>query len=178
MFGEIGVIFNTPQPFTVRSKRLSQVVRINHHHFKQLVQPLNADGKIILSNFLQRLKGMEKEELQEIPLISELLSDLNSEEGTVSEGKNHDGQSQERTRIPGVSGTLPTRIIIHGHHPHEKTNEGRIAGKLIHLPESIEVLLTIAEKRFGKRGSMILMADGSQREDLGALRENDHLYIV
>ncbi|MCD7453518.1 hypothetical protein HAX54_021218 [Datura stramonium] len=145
MFGEIGVIFNMPQPFTVRSKRVSQVVGISHHHFKQLVQPLNTDGKIMLSNFLQHLKGMKKEELKEIPLISELLSDLNSEEGPVNKGQNHEGQSQEGTRIPRVSGTLPTRIIIHGHHPHDKPNEGRIAGKLIHLPESVEGLLTIAD---------------------------------
>lgn len=34
-----------------------------------------------------------------------------------------------------------------------------------------------AEKKFGKRGSKILMADGSQVEELDALRENDHLYI-
>ncbi|XP_055820664.1 potassium channel KAT3-like [Solanum dulcamara] len=176
LFGEIGVIFNMPQPFTVRSKRLSQVVRISHHHFKQLVQPLNADGKIIVANFLQHFEGME--ELQEIPLISELLSDLNSEEGSVNKGQNHEGPSQEGTRIPGLSGTLPTRIIIHGHHPHDKPNERGIAGKLIHLPESVEGLLTISEKKFGKRGSIILMADGSQQEDLGALRENDHLYIV
>ncbi|KAM3218428.1 potassium channel KAT3 [Capsicum annuum] len=77
LFGEIGVIINTPQPFTVRSQRLSQVVRISYHHFKQLVLPLKADGKIILFNFLQHLKV--KEELQEILLISELLNDLHSE---------------------------------------------------------------------------------------------------
>lgn len=53
MFGELGVIFNIPQPFTVRSKRLSQVIRISHHHFKQLLQPFSEDGKIILTNFLQ-----------------------------------------------------------------------------------------------------------------------------
>lgn len=49
--------------------------------------------------------------------------------------------------IPGVSGTFPTRIIIHGHHPHDKPNDRRIAGKLIHLPESVEGLLTIAGKQ-------------------------------
>lgn len=53
MMGEIGVIFNIPQPFTVRTKRLSQVVRISHHHFKQMVQPQSLDGKKILSNFIQ-----------------------------------------------------------------------------------------------------------------------------
>lgn len=53
MFGEIGVILNIPQPFTVRTKRLSQVIRISHNHFKQLVHPNSDDGKIIASNFIQ-----------------------------------------------------------------------------------------------------------------------------
>ncbi|KAL6985372.1 hypothetical protein U1Q18_018748 [Sarracenia purpurea var. burkii] len=53
MAGEIGVLFNISQPFTVRTKRLSQVIRISHQHFKQMVQQHNADGKTILSNFIQ-----------------------------------------------------------------------------------------------------------------------------
>ncbi|GAV76004.1 DBD_Tnp_Mut domain-containing protein [Cephalotus follicularis] len=51
--GEIGVIFNIPQPFTVRTKRLSQVIRISHHHFKQMVQPHSEDGKKTISNYIQ-----------------------------------------------------------------------------------------------------------------------------
>lgn len=39
------------------------------------------------------------------------------------------------------------------------------------------VTLVDAEKKFGKRGNTILMANGSQVEELNALRENDHLYI-
>lgn len=34
-----------------------------------------------------------------------------------------------------------------------------------------------AEKKFGKRGNTILMEDGSQVEELVALRENDNLFI-
>lgn len=34
-----------------------------------------------------------------------------------------------------------------------------------------------AEIRFGKRGTRILMANGSHVEELNTLRENDHLYI-
>ena len=56
MVGEIGVIFNIPQPFTVRTRRLSEVIRISHHDFKQLVQPQNEDGKKIISNFIQVCK--------------------------------------------------------------------------------------------------------------------------
>ena len=53
MAGEIGMMFNIPQPFTVRSRRLSQVIQISHHHFKQIVQPFSDDGKAIITNFFQ-----------------------------------------------------------------------------------------------------------------------------
>lgn len=56
MAGEIGVLFNIPQPFTVRTKRLSQVIRVSHHHFKQIVQSQSEDGKIMIANFMQVCK--------------------------------------------------------------------------------------------------------------------------
>jgi hypothetical protein len=58
MAGEIGVIFNIPQPFTVRTRRLSQVIRISHHDFKQMVQRHGEDGKTIINNFIQVWKIM------------------------------------------------------------------------------------------------------------------------
>lgn len=45
------------------------------------------------------------------------------------------------------------------------------------LEQFIIHLSGMAEKKFGKKGSTILMEDGSQVEDIGALRENDHLFI-
>ncbi|CAK9166603.1 unnamed protein product [Ilex paraguariensis] len=75
------------------------------------------------------------------------------------------------------SKTFPIRLTIHGHHPDDKTTEGDRRGKLIHLPDSLEDLLRLAEKKFGKKGSTIVMADGSHVEDLSALRENDDLYV-
>lgn len=53
MAGEIAVFFNIPQPFTVRARRLSQVIRMSHHHFKQILQPYSEDGKIVVSNFVE-----------------------------------------------------------------------------------------------------------------------------
>ncbi|XP_031104183.1 potassium channel KAT3-like isoform X1 [Ipomoea triloba] len=183
MAGEVGVIFNIPQPFTVRSKRLSQVIRISHHHFKQLLQPLTEDGKKILSNFSQHLKGLKKEELDEIPIVADLLGDPNENEVSAeAEGaeSNNGGQNQQENRNHTTfasSGTVLTRVIIHGHHPDDDELKDGSRGKLIHLPNSIEELLSIAENRFGKRGSKVFMGNGSEVEDIGALRENDHLYI-
>lgn len=53
MAGEIAVLLNIPQPFTVRTRRLSQVIRMSHNHFKQILQPDNEDAKTLLSNFIE-----------------------------------------------------------------------------------------------------------------------------
>ncbi|XP_022864162.1 potassium channel KAT3-like [Olea europaea var. sylvestris] len=181
MLGEIGVIFNIPQPFTVRTKRLSQVIRISHNHFKQLVQPLSEDGKIFISNFLQHLRGLKKEELEEIPFVEEYLADSNFEAiQTIHEPQNYGGLNQESNSIPtfyASSSTIPARVVLHGHHPDDKQEEEENGGKLAHLPDSMEDLLTLAERKLGKRGTTVLIADGSLVEDLSVLRDNDHLYI-
>lgn len=178
IIGEVGVIFNIPQLFTVRTKRLSQVIRISHNHFKQLVQPLNEDGKTIISNFLQHLKSLKKEILEEMPFVTELFDESNVEAMTpAEEHQNREGPSQEEN----VSSTVytpsirPTRVVLHGHHPEDKQNED--GGKLAHLPGSLSELLSLAEKKLGKRGTTIIMADGSHVEDINALRDHDHLYI-
>ncbi|KAL6533899.1 hypothetical protein OROHE_013732 [Orobanche hederae] len=180
MFGEIGVIFNIPQPFTVRTKRLSQVIRISHNHFKQLVEPLSEDGKIIVSNFLQNLKGLKEDELKEMPFVTELLGETNVEATTsTDELQNCDGpirEAKNRSATVHTAAKLPIRVVLYGHHPDIKEKE-EDGGILAHLPNSIEGLLTLAEKKLGKRGTTILMADGSQVEDINALRDDDHLYI-
>lgn len=53
MAGEIAVLLNIPQPFTMRTRRLSQVIRMSHHHFKEILQPNSEDGKTLLSNFIE-----------------------------------------------------------------------------------------------------------------------------
>ncbi|KAL3655690.1 hypothetical protein CASFOL_000086 [Castilleja foliolosa] len=179
MFGEIGVMFNIPQPFTVRTKRLSQVIRISHNHFKQLVEPLTDDVKIIVSNFLQHLKGLKENELKEMPFVTELLGETNVEAmESTEELQNREGPGQDanRSNTLHTPAKLPKRVVLHGHHPDIKQKE-EDGGKLGHLPDSIDDLLTLAENKLGKRGTTILMADGSQVEDINALRDNDHLYI-
>ncbi|KAL4323964.1 hypothetical protein GQ457_11G016790 [Hibiscus cannabinus] len=181
MAGEIGVIFNIPQPFIVRTKRLSQVIRISHHHFKQMVQPQSEDGKIIIANFMKYLKGLKEDILQEIPFLTELLEEQNQQPLEQNEQQNRETLDSKDANPEGrtdtSSGASTIRVIIHGHHPTEGKSNERL-GKLVYLPDSLEGLFSLAEKKFGKRGSSILMAGGSEVEELNALRENDHLFIV
>ncbi|XP_058074800.1 potassium channel KAT3 [Magnolia sinica] len=190
MAGEIAVVFSIPQPFTVRSKRLSQVIRISHQHFKQIAQLHPVDGRTIISNFLQYLKGLQKEILEEIPFLTELLSDMDTEHHELIEelrnceasplscgGHAKREESTEASSSPCLI-QLPKRVVIHGHHPDEIDKmEGIKFGKLIHLPDTMEELLTLAEKKLGKTGSKILTVDGSEVEELNVLREKDHLFL-
>ncbi|XP_020964005.1 potassium channel KAT4 [Arachis ipaensis] len=243
MAGEIGGMFNIPQPFTVRTRRLSQVIRINQHQFKQMMQPFNNDGKQIINNFIKYLREQRGSVLEEIPYLSELLGDLYLEVYLLllninklmqsircyhitQNGDSHDEVSRYHDDGPCKEGTLQnhlaknehsgfcktdpgkhlcacscfvkqkeildygrtinsdprsspasTRVIIHGHHPNEKKMGKGDTKKLILLPSSIEELFRVAEKKFGKRARKILMADGSEVEEINVLRDHDELYI-
>ncbi|KAJ1411036.1 RmlC-like jelly roll fold [Sesbania bispinosa] len=153
MVGEIGVMLNIPQPYTVRSRRLSQVIRISHQHFKEMVQPFTDDGKTIISNFIQFLKGLNGEVLEEIPCVTELLGDLHDEHLTQNEGTHdnvsgyHEDDPYEEGRAENtnpVSSLVPVRVKIYGHHPNENKMGNGATPKLILLPNSVEDLFKVA----------------------------------
>ncbi|KAE8682883.1 Potassium channel AKT1 [Hibiscus syriacus] len=56
--GEIGVLCYRPQLFTVRTKRLCQLLRLNRTTFLNIIQANVGDGTIIMNNLLQHLKDM------------------------------------------------------------------------------------------------------------------------
>ncbi|KAG5407559.1 hypothetical protein IGI04_013678 [Brassica rapa subsp. trilocularis] len=160
MVGEIGVVFNIPQPFTVRTRRLSQVIRISHHQFKEMVQSDVDDAKMIITNFMAEMVHTEESQ-----------QSYNEEMVTFSRDEN---ENKEEPKREGV----PKRVIIHGHPPNQDNNKnGDSNGRLIILPDSLPLLFDLAEKKLGKRGSTIVMVDGAHVEQLDVLRENDHLYI-
>uniref|UniRef100_A0A1D1XE70 Potassium channel n=1 Tax=Anthurium amnicola TaxID=1678845 RepID=A0A1D1XE70_9ARAE len=185
MAGEIGVIFNIPQPFTVRSKRLSQVVKLSHRHFTQIVQSNISDGQKIISNFLQFLKDLKPEMLDEVQFVKEILNDMNDEysepienleELDTSTLRNAGNDARGATSSP-ISGDSPKRVIIHGHHPDEVDKACKVPGKLVYLPETVQEILKLAENKFGIAASMVLMADGSQVEEPNVLRDNDNIFV-
>ncbi|XP_047165829.1 potassium channel KAT3-like [Vigna umbellata] len=58
-FGEIGVLYQIPQPFTVRTTELSQILRLNKTSLMNVLQANPGDAQIIMDNLLMRLKGRE-----------------------------------------------------------------------------------------------------------------------
>ncbi|XP_021738013.1 potassium channel AKT1-like [Chenopodium quinoa] len=60
--GEIGVLCYRPQLFTVRTKRLCQLLRLNRTSLLNLIQANVGDGAIIMSNLLERLKATAQDD--------------------------------------------------------------------------------------------------------------------
>lgn len=69
--GEIGVLCYRPQLFTVRTKRLSQLLRLNRTKFLNIVQANVGDGAIIMNNLLQHLKDLRDPIMENVLLETE-----------------------------------------------------------------------------------------------------------
>ncbi|CAK9147152.1 unnamed protein product [Ilex paraguariensis] len=69
--GEIGVLCYRPQLFTVRTKRLSQLLRLNRATFLNIVQANVGDGTIIMNNLLQQLKDLKDPVMEGVLLETE-----------------------------------------------------------------------------------------------------------
>ncbi|GKV36970.1 hypothetical protein SLEP1_g45051 [Rubroshorea leprosula] len=59
MFGEVGVLSYRPQPFTVRTTELCQILRLNRTSLMNTIQANIEDGHIIMQNFFMKLPGLE-----------------------------------------------------------------------------------------------------------------------
>lgn len=53
VIGEIGLLCYMPQPFTVRTRKLSQLLRIERSSFMNVVQSFPEDNQRIVDNLLQ-----------------------------------------------------------------------------------------------------------------------------
>nr|KYP72442.1 Potassium channel AKT1 [Cajanus cajan] len=76
--GETGVLCYMPQLFTVRTKRLSQILRLNRTIFLNLTQSNVGDGTMIMNNYIQHLHEFGG------PLIRGILENV---EGMLARGK-------------------------------------------------------------------------------------------
>ncbi|KAI5072260.1 hypothetical protein GOP47_0012946 [Adiantum capillus-veneris] len=77
VIGEIGALCYKPQPFTARSKKLSQLLRINRNNFLNIVQGNVVDGQIVIDNLYQHLKDSKLLSVLRLPMeIESMMADV------------------------------------------------------------------------------------------------------
>ncbi|CAA6671729.1 unnamed protein product [Spirodela intermedia] len=117
IFGEIGVLCYRPQPLTVRTKRLSQLLRLNRTSFLNIVQANVGDGTIIMNNLLQYLKA------QTDPLMQDILRET---ENMLTRGRLELPLTLCFAAIRGDD-SLMQQLLRRGLDPNEADNNRRTA---------------------------------------------------
>ncbi|GAB2228692.1 hypothetical protein Droror1_Dr00022815 [Drosera rotundifolia] len=86
VFGEIGILCNRPQPFTVRTSELSQLLRLSNTSLMNIFQANKEDGQTVMSNLFLKLKAQGRDEFgdQDTVNISSVLF-----------GREKDGEDQK-----------------------------------------------------------------------------------
>ncbi|OMP01238.1 hypothetical protein CCACVL1_03133 [Corchorus capsularis] len=122
--GEIGVLCYKPQLFTVRTKRLSQLLRLSRNEFLNIVQANVGDGTIIMNNLLQHLKESMDPVMEEI---------LHETEHMLARGRMVLPLSLCFAAARGDD-LLLQQLLRRGSDPNEQDNNGRRA---LHIAASI-----------------------------------------
>ncbi|XP_072992094.1 potassium channel AKT1-like isoform X2 [Typha latifolia] len=116
--GEIGVLCYRPQLFTVRTKSLCQLLRLNRTIFLSIVQSNVGDGTIIMNNLLQYLK-----EQKEDPAAEGVLKEI---ENMLTRGR-LDLPLTLCFAVNRGDDLLVQQLLRRGFDPNESDNNGRTA---------------------------------------------------
>ncbi|RZC56187.1 hypothetical protein C5167_015046 [Papaver somniferum] len=117
IFGEIGVLCYKPQLFQVRTKKLSQLLRLNRSTLLSIVRANVGDGTIIMNNLLQHLKEMND------PVMQGILAET---ENRLAHGKLDLPLSLCFATLRGDEYLLH-QLLRKGDDPNESDNSGRTA---------------------------------------------------
>ncbi|KAK3033875.1 hypothetical protein RJ639_032780, partial [Escallonia herrerae] len=133
--GEIGLLCYRPQLFTVRTKRLCQLLRLNRTSLLNIVKANVGDGTIIMSNLLQHLK--ERRE----PLMESILADT---EHMLAQGRMDMPLSLcfAATREDDL---LLNQLLRRGMDPNESDGNGRTALHIAASKGSVECVLLLLD---------------------------------
>ncbi|TVU27554.1 hypothetical protein EJB05_25575, partial [Eragrostis curvula] len=176
MAGEIGVVLNIPQPFTVRCRRLTQVVRVTQSHLLRAVRPHTADGDRVFCNFVRHLESpMFQVAREEAPSFKQILDRVQASAAASSSVASRsdimfDVEGQEEDDHSMLPRRELKRVVIH-------QQFANAAGKLVRLPDTLQELMRVAAAMFGTAARTVLTVDGAEVDDIRALRDGDHLFL-
>uniref|UniRef100_A0A0D9YE66 Potassium channel n=1 Tax=Oryza glumipatula TaxID=40148 RepID=A0A0D9YE66_9ORYZ len=175
MAGEIGVMFNIPQPFTIRSRKLTQLVRISHSHMVQTIRPNTADGVVVFSNFVLYLESLKVKAKETAFVRDHLRNGYSTVLGSATMFDVDESKESAHKMLPCKE---PKRVSIHEHLLNGTgTALNGSSGKLVILPDSMQDLMKLSEKKFGKAARGILTVGGAEVEDIEVIRDGDHLFF-
>ncbi|XP_047327503.1 potassium channel AKT1-like [Impatiens glandulifera] len=135
VFGEIGVLCYKPQLFTVRTKRLSQLLRINRTVFLNLIKGSIGDGTVIMNNLLQHLKE------NDTPVMKDVLADT---EAMLAHGK-MDFPLTLCFAVIREDVLLLQQLLKNNMDPNEMDNTGRTALNIAASKGSHDCVLKLLE---------------------------------
>ncbi|XP_057960180.1 potassium channel AKT1-like [Malania oleifera] len=133
--GEVGLLCYRPQLFTVRTRRLSQLLRLNRTAFLNIVQANVGDGTIIMNNLLQHLKE------QKNPLMEEILRDI---EEKLARGR-MDLPLSLCFAVARGDDVLLQHLLRRGLDPNESDSNGRTALHVAASTGSEDCMLLLLE---------------------------------
>lgn len=133
--GEIGVLCYMPQLFTVRTKRLSQLLRLNRTSFFNIVKANVGDGTIIMDNLLQHLKERSD------PLMEAVLTDI---EHILAQGRMDLPLSLCFAAMRGDD-LLLHKLLRQGLNPNELDSNGRTALHIAASKGSVDCVLLLLD---------------------------------
>ncbi|KAH0886169.1 hypothetical protein HID58_062265 [Brassica napus] len=136
IIGEIGVLCYKPQLFTVRTKRLCQLLRMNRTTFLNIIQANVGDGTIIMNNLLQQhLKEMND------PVMASVLLET---ENMLAKGK-LDLPINLFFAAMREDDLLLHQLLKRGQDPNESDNNGRTPLHIAASKGSLNCVLHLLE---------------------------------
>ncbi|KAK8615441.1 hypothetical protein V6N13_017030 [Hibiscus sabdariffa] len=139
-FGEVSFLCNSPQPYTIRVRELSRVLRLDKRSFMEIVEIYFSDGRIILNNLLEGKDANMQNEILESD-VTLYIGKLESELAARLNCAAYNGDLYRLKRLIGA-GADPNRTDYDGRSPlHIAASRGYedITGFLIEQKVDINI---------------------------------------
>ncbi|KAG6530064.1 hypothetical protein ZIOFF_012285 [Zingiber officinale] len=170
VFGEMGVLCCSPQPFTARTVELTQVLRLSSTTVMNLIKENVEDANTVMNNLLEKIK------------LQQLSAAGVEEQSFVSCKESYKVQTEESweaSSIDDSSVQMPRkRVVVHILSRKTRSSKEEL-GKLINLPGSLEDLFEIAREKFtGHQPTKVLNQENAEIDDIRVIRDGDHLFLL
>ncbi|KAJ4768038.1 potassium channel protein [Rhynchospora pubera] len=181
IFGEIGILCDSPQPFTFHTRELSQLLRLSKSSLMNAMKENLEDSTIVMNNFFQKLK-LDEEILQGIQSPSSTKKGEESDRCSLNYQIITRFVDCHRTEIRPIkleSKEFECKRVTIYMHPERIESPRKQNGKLIACPSSLEELFVIAGQKLGGCSpTRILNRDNAEIDDINVIRDGDHLYFL